>query len=512
VTIDLDTEAGLDPGQVGAKAAWLAMGRRAGLPVLPGLVVGASASRHHMEVGAATLAGRGSGAARLAVMSEPVDGAERLIESASALGDHLVVRSSTTLEASGEWSGAFASYLDIGPAELPKAVVGCWASAFTVASLERQRVAEIEPGSFPMAVLVQRELEPVAGGTAVIEDDGTVVVHGIKGSPAPLLQGWAGGSRASRGETWHGEELIELVGGDMLDEIGARMEEAQASLGVTRCEWATEERVWLLQMGTRGREPSPTLTPIEVADTGLVTIARAAARAPGRLGEEMVLPWAIAGLPSPQSSGDEASRLSAEEAVELRDHLVAQVWGLPADQAMAAAGECITTLLGPDPASGLRAIADVRPPDPEPARRLLSHVEASLRPGHATRLGIGRWEPFVASVTLAFGTRRHGTPASPGIGAGARAHVDHPDAIDRFRSRSVVTAPQPVPDLAPLLWDAAGLVTETGSPAAHLFESARALGIPAVAGVGLPGGEHIVAIDGSSGVVATLAMNGDDDV
>ena len=510
MTIDLDTEAGLDPGQVGAKAAWLAKGRRAGLPVLPGLVVGAPASRHHMELGAATLAGRGSGAARLAVMSEPVEGAERLIASASALGDHLVVRSSTTLEASGEWSGAFASYLDIGPAELPKAVVGCWASAFTVASLERQRVAEIEPGSFPMAVLVQRELEPMAGGTAVVEDDGTLVVHGIKGSPAPLLQGWAGGSRASRGETWHGEELIELIGADMLDEIGARMEEAQASLGVTRCEWAVEERVWLLQMGTRGREPSPTLTPIEVADPRLVTIARAAARAPGRLGEEMVLPWAIAGLPP--STVAEPSRLSADEAVDLRDHLVARVWGLPADQAMAAAGECIATLLGPHPASGLRAIADLRPPDVEPARRLLSHVEASLRPSHATRLGIGRWEPFVASVTLAFGTRRHGTPGSPGIGAGARAHVDRPDAIDHFRSRSVVTATQPVPNLAPLLWDAAGLVTETGSPAAHLFESARALGIPAVAGVELPEGEQIVAIDGSSGVVATLAMNGDDDV
>jgi pyruvate,water dikinase len=115
-------------------------------------------------------------------------------------------------------------------------------------------------------------------------------------------------------------------------------------------------------------------------------------------------------------------------------------------------------------------------------------------------------------VTLAFGTRWLGTPGSPGIGAGARAHVDLPDAIDRFRSRSVVTAPQPVPNLAPLLWDAAGLVTETGSPAAHLFESARALGVPAVAGVEVPDGEHIIAIDGSSGLVATLALNGDDDV
>jgi phosphoenolpyruvate-protein kinase (PTS system EI component) len=76
----------------------------------------------------------------------------------------------------------------------------------------------------------------------------------------------------------------------------------------------------------------------------------------------------------------------------------------------------------------------------------------------------------------------------------------------------MVTAPQPVPNLAPLLWDAAGLVTETGSPAAHLFESARALGIPAVCGVELTDSNQIVAVDGSTGVVATLSTNDADDV
>jgi phosphoenolpyruvate-protein kinase (PTS system EI component) len=76
----------------------------------------------------------------------------------------------------------------------------------------------------------------------------------------------------------------------------------------------------------------------------------------------------------------------------------------------------------------------------------------------------------------------------------------------------MVTAPQPVPNLAPLLWDAAGLVTETGSPAAHLFESARALGIPAVCGVELTDANQIVAVDGNTGVVATLSANGADDV
>jgi phosphoenolpyruvate-protein kinase (PTS system EI component) len=63
-----------------------------------------------------------------------------------------------------------------------------------------------------------------------------------------------------------------------------------------------------------------------------------------------------------------------------------------------------------------------------------------------------------------------------------------------------------------LLWDAAGLVTESGSPAAHLFESARALRVPAVCGVSLPLGDRIVAVDGHAGVVATLRLEGDADV
>ncbi|HEX5695836.1 MAG TPA: PEP-utilizing enzyme, partial [Acidimicrobiia bacterium] len=78
--------------------------------------------------------------------------------------------------------------------------------------------------------------------------------------------------------------------------------------------------------------------------------------------------------------------------------------------------------------------------------------------------------------------------------------------------RGIITSPQPIPNLAPLLWDAAGLVTATGSPAAHLFESARALGVPAVCGLELDEADQIVAVDGHAGVVATLSLNGDDDV
>ena len=112
---------------------------------------------------------------------------------------------------------------------------------------------------------------------------------------------------------------------------------------------------------------------------------------------------------------------------------------------------------------------------------------------------------------LGNGTRHQGVPASGGVGAGVLSRPDGDPAV-RVSPRSVLAAGQPVPNLAPLLWDAAAIVTETGSPAAHLFESARALRVPAVCGVTIPPGDWIVAVDGQDGVVATIPLAGDDDV
>jgi len=361
-----------------------------------------------------------------------------------------------------------------------------------------------------MAVLVQRSLDPAAGGTAEIGDEGSVTVHGIKGSPAPLLQGWSNGHTAVDDGEWRGEQLIELLGVDVLEEVAAVVRRARADLGITGCEWALEDRIWLLQLGGRQRAAEPIPIRPVVADPGLIPIVRAAARAPGRVGEELILSWALAGLPD-EPLTPRSVPMSPAEAWELRDRLVAQVWDMPAEQGVSAAKECMAGLLGPDPGAALTRIRGLRRPDPEAASRLLAHLDESLSPSHATRLGLGRWEPFVASVVLAMGEHHAGTAASPGIGAGVRAHIDNPDAIAGYRRRSVVTAPQPVPNLAPLLWDSSALVTETGSPAAHLFESARALGIPAVCGVGLSATDLIVAVDGSNGIVATIPMNGDED-
>ena len=122
------------------------------------------------------------------------------------------------------------------------------------------------------------------------------------------------------------------------------------------------------------------------------------------------------------------------------------------------------------------------------------------------RLGMGRWEPLVAHVVISAGDRRRGTPASPGLGAGRRSDHSGPGSRGGPR-RAIHTAGQPLPNLASLLWDASGLVTATGSPAAHLFEAARALRVPAVCGVDISASDDaIVAVDGDSGEVATLDL------
>jgi hypothetical protein len=360
-----------------------------------------------------------------------------------------------------------------------------------------------------MAVLVQRSLDPIAGGTARIDDDGVVTIHGIKGPPAPLLQGWATGHSAVRKAGWQGDQLVELVGVEVLDEVARVLRRARADMRVTSGEWALEDRVWLLQLGAEPPAPEPVMI-LPVADEpGLIPIARAAARAPGPLGEELILPWAIAGLPV-EDRAIEPAELAPAAAMELRDQLVSQVWDMTSEQALVAARECMIGLLGADPKPALARVRQLGKPDPEAATRLLAHLDTSLSPSHVTRIGFGRWEPFIAAVVLSMGERHTGTPAAPGVGAGARAHIDDHDAIAGYRRRSVVTAPQPIPNLAPLIWDSTALVTETGSPAAHVFESARALGIPAVCGVSLPSGELVVAVDGTTGIVATIPQNGED--
>lgn len=534
--VDLDHEASLDPVRVGAKAAWLAMGRRAGLPVLPGFVVEAAHSRRHMAIGERALGARGSGAARLAILGEPVPGGDELIAAGSSLGSSLVARSSTLLEGSGEWSGAFTSYQDLPPAELPRAVVGCWASAFSVAALERQGAASIEPGSTPMAVLVQPCLEPAAGGSAELADGG-VVVHGVEGSPSPLLQGWAAGETARWDDGWVGDGLVELLGSNALEGIRSALQTAHRSTGANRCEWAWDGEVWILQLGKSGPVQSTEAgDPIEV-DPLLVRLARLALLAPGPLGEEMVLPWALGGR-LPEASDIAKPDLGA--ARDLSDELVSQVWAAPRDQARREARETIGELRGPDPSAALVRIRRLREPDPAGAGRLLGLLdrireEVAARgvvddPGAAwfltaeqvervlgggavvarSRVGLGRWDPLITAVVLQAGEMHRGTPAARGFGAGLMRSPHLAEPGSRPPPRSVIFSIHPTQDLAPLLWDASGVVTAAGSPAAHLFDAARALGIAAVCGIRLrASSDCIIAVDGHAGIAATLPLEGE---
>ena len=516
--LDLDQKESLDPDRAGSKASRLAAGRRAGLPILPGFVVTAEASRHHMQLGARELMTRGSGGARLAVIGEPVTFGSNLISAGSAIGPNLVARSSTSLEGSGEWSGAFTSYLDLTPADLPKAVAGCWAAAFSVNTLERQKAAGIQPGSFAMPVLVQRALQPQCAGAAEFDSAGTVVVHGVEGPAGPLLQGWVGGHTAHRsnGENghWVGSDLIEIVGTGSLDALTASLRSAQEFLGVNRCEWAMDGDMWILQLDLTSpptERPGGTRS-TELTDPAFVRIAQSAMRAPGKLGEELIMPWALAGLPAATPSTLEHSGSALSEAKRLSAGLTSQVWGMPPEEAADAARRCMSELLGPDPSKTLERLHNLRQPDSTTATTLMSlldGVRADRRPG-VTRLGVGRWEPFVASVVLSSGETYQGTPASSGIGAGIQSNIIESATTARFVERAVITSDQPLPRLAPLLWDAAGVVTETGSPVAHLFESARSLVIPAVCGASIPAdSDQIVAVDGYSGLVATIPLYDD---
>jgi hypothetical protein len=115
-------------------------------------------------------------------------------------------------------------------------------------------------------------------------------------------------------------------------------------------------------------------------------------------------------------------------------------------------------------------------------------------------------------VILATGHRRPGVPSGDGLAIGRLVAIEdatRPEAVGR---RDVLLARRPVPHLAPLLWDAVAVVTAGGGPGAHLFESARAIGVPALSGIGLddgvagllddPPGTWAAAVDGTHGILA----------
>jgi hypothetical protein len=548
VLIDLSQEIAEDPELTGAKASWLSRGLRAGLPVLPGVVVPADVSAGAMERGVEMLEQRGPGGALLTMsierMSDDVESA--IEEAARRLGDPVVVRSSSVLEADGEWSGAFTSYLDIHPEEAPKAVRGCWASSFTVHTLERYQAAEIEPGSIPMAVLMQPALDPEFGGVARLVGD-EVTVTGVAGSPAPLVQGWDPGAhgKVSSSGIAKGDSAIALMGENLLVEVSRILRMAFESVGANSCEWAAVEgKVTMLQLMAFEERPSVAIEiPPVFCDPAVVALAKLVRRFPGPLGEELVLPWAVA-EPSYFIREVEPLDLDPLEALlEAQQHsrgLVADAWQTTKFTSTGQAVDMLRNLRGDDTKRAVLAFSALRVPELDKAETVLRLLETArqglakagavaspelawhltmreavtiLRAGQAekmkSRIGFDRWEPFDAAAVIAQGAQAQGVAAAPGTAVGRMCFVSDPFDVPHFRPRDVVVGTHPLPNLAALLWDASALITTGGGPAAHLFESARSLAIPAVAGIDLEGllganptsldREISIAVDGSQG-------------
>jgi hypothetical protein len=146
-------------------------------------------------------------------------------------------------------------------------------------------------------------------------------------------------------------------------------------------------------------------------------------------------------------------------------------------------------------------------PDPDSIWRVSTQqlrvaIDAGRPP--VASIGHARWEPFVAEVLLEDGVGSEGIGVTDGVGAGRIHALGGPGGGDPA-PRAVLAVAGPHPQIAPLLWRCSALVASGGSPAAHLFEVASSLGVPAVIGVDLrPLYGAPAVVDGGNGIVATL--------
>ena len=507
----------------GAKAATLARGRSLGLPVLQGVVVPSGAATAALHAGIKALADTGSGGARLAVMAQDVD-PELVAEVRAAverLGAPVVVRSSSRVEDSGEFAGAFSSFDGVGPDDVRTALRGVWASPFSVDALERCEAAGVPVEDLALAVLVQPEITPLFAGSAKVRSDATVELVAGRGAPARLMSGWDSGSAGlATPEGQRTGEALELLGDDVFDAVAELAREVLRTLGDDLIEWAwTDDGVVLLQ-ARRAAEPPPPIEPPPplpvYAEPAALAISATVRRFPGALGESLVLPWALAPteLPPPAAGevwGDPAMTLAQLRA--LTGELSSAAWGMPSSEAVAAAAELCRDLRGPAPQAAVARLGELHAVDPAAAERAVRLVEtlvasalaggvaeipsqvwdlpperlALVLDGRAAtavpvRSPADRWEPFVYGVVSAQGRSVRGTPVTDGVGAGKVRLVDDPAAAGDV-DRAIIVARRPLPALASLLWRAAGLVTVAGSAAAHLFEVATSVGVPAVINV-----------------------------
>ena len=554
--LELSDPRARDPAVAGAKAAGLAMAAADGLPTLPGVVVPVDESAPVVRAVAPALAGRQLTRARLTAMTVRPDDqlVAELDERSRRYPQPLIVRSSSPLEADGTWSGAFSSFHGIRPEDLGTAVRGCWGSAFQMGVIERAEHVGVDPYRLGLAVLVQPELTPDIGGTARCRSDGSVQITATRGPLEPLMAGHVEGMTAIVDAD--GRTDATDAPRDLLVEVAALTRRVQRLLDHQLIEWAAVDgQVHLLQ-SIRSRstertelaghaervahnESSQGGAGISAQEGVALRIAALTQRFPGRLGYELILPWAVAvdafdPAPDPQAPADPIALLAATR--DLASELTSWVWRRPPRGAATEADRVLRQVRGDRLETALATLRNLPSPNPHTAGRILANLEGlrrlahergvvdpdtfwrlspdaldrALRDGSApatSRLGVDTWEPFAVHAVLAASVDAYGTPAAPGIGVGRPYVFDPTGAQPPPSGRTVLVARQPVPALAPLLWNAAGLVTRAGSTAAHLIEFAHSLGVPTVVGCDLPpldrvDGAPLVAVDGNRGRVA----------
>ena len=243
-----------------------------------------------------------------------------------------------------------------------------------------------------------------------------------------------------------------------------------------------------------------------------------------------------------QPFGGESGGLLARARL-LASDLTASAWGRDSGEALALARSVLRRLRGDRPNESIEALGGLAAPDPAAASEMLGIIKrlgevlgdphgvwyhtvdelAEIVAGRTSpvrdRVGRDRWEPFLAGVAALGGEARTGIGASGGIGAGRLVWVSSPTAVDHVRPRDVIVVQYPLPNFAPLLWDAAGLVALGGAPSAHLMEVARSLTVPAVVGCpvddlldvratgrGPERALHLGTVDGDEGRVAVLEL------
>lgn len=542
--LDLTQEAATDPARVGAKAAGLATAHRAGLPVLPGVVVPVDESRPVVE--AIASAEGHSGRARLVAMQVQPDKAlvDELRLRLADIGAPLIVRSSSPLEADGTWSGAFSTFHGISHDELATAVRGCWGSAFSVGVIDRAEQTGTPTDELGLAVLVQPELMPDLGGIARLHHDGTVRITATDGPLRPLMAGHVEGQLA-RVAPDGTVSTTSIDDHDLLRQVADLARRVGGLLGHHLIEWAAVGSEVTLLQSIRSHEgadedTAPATSQPALASPTALRIAALTQRYAGRLAEDLVLPWAVAAavIPElPEPTGAEPSTALAQ-ARSAASSLAAVQWGGSPRAAKAEAERVLRRLRGDSAAGALERLETL----PTPPQDMVDVVLASLRtvrdtmlarglvdsdaafwragagalaraledgePISESRLGVDRWEPFIHGVVAACGQHVTGTPGAPGAGAG-RAHVfDEASASRSPEGRYVIVASEPSPALGPMLWNAAGLVTRAGSTAAHLIEFAHSIGVPTVVGCELPDltddDPPLMAVDGGRGVVSLV--------